>query len=267
MSARRRLRTPEIAWIPRRGLVLVGLALSVLIGTVAGPWVRATIDEALRGHPFVVARVAIQGAGRIPAREIAATAALAPGTPLVDIDVRAVEARLRRHPWLASARALRLPPSELLISVREREPRGLTTVDGESGPFFVDAEGVPFVLADPQAALPNLRTASTPSPGRADPALARAITLADALAELGFAEPTEISVAAGDDPTGFTIRLPGLAGNLVLGSEARAEPLQRLVALVGRHPTEVANASLIDLRFADRAVLRGEVHLEGGGNR
>jgi hypothetical protein len=81
--------------------------------------------------------------------------------------------------------------------------------------------------------------------------------------QLGLAAPDEVRVAAPGDPEGVSLRLPGLAGVVVLGRESFDARLRDLARLIESQPEAAARAARIDLRFADQAVLRSEAAREG----
>ncbi|WP_410965055.1 hypothetical protein, partial [Salmonella sp. SAL4435] len=81
--------------------------------------------------------------------------------------------------------------------------------------------------------------------------------------QLGLAVPDEVRVAAPGDPEGISLRMPGLAGVVVLGREELDTRLRDLARLLESQPEAAARAARIDLRFAGQAVLRGEATREG----
>ena len=60
------------------------------------------------------------------------------GMALFDIDPALIADRVERHPWVRKAEVTRLPPSTLLVNVKEREPVMLV----------IDEEGVPSTYLD-----------------------------------------------------------------------------------------------------------------------
>ena len=264
-AARRKPSNPvrgEAAAARRSGPVNIGFLFAAVVavggGALAGPHAAAELRRLARGESMRLEAIAVLGARRLSAAEVARATRLAPGTPLVAVDVAAVEERLEGLPAVASARALRLPPGRLVVGVVERQARGVAPAGPSGALHLVCAEGVPFAPASPreQAALPRLVVPGSPAPGRADGGLAEAVAVAGAAAQAGFA-PAEIAVPARDDPQGPALRLRGVAGRVLLGWDGREAALARLARLTARRPDLLAEATDIDVRFADRAVLRG----------
>ena len=86
--------------------------------------------------------------------------------------------------------------------------------------------------------------------------LARGAALALALRGTTLAEGAEIHVAPPPDPDGLSLLVAGLRARVVLGHGDLSDKLRRLERLRAAALPDTAGASVIDLRFADRAVLR-----------
>lgn len=97
----------------RRRLRLVVGAVSIL-ATVASGWALT------RSALLDVDRIAVTGAGRTDAADVAAAAAVRPGDPMMDLDMAVIEARLEQLPWVATATARRDWPGVLDIAITER---------------------------------------------------------------------------------------------------------------------------------------------------
>jgi hypothetical protein len=159
---------------------------------------------------------------------------------------------------VTGARVMRLPPGRVLVSVSLRAPVAWTRRDDTVPPALVDATGKVFAPAGEAdlAALPRLVPAVVATPDGRPASLADGAVLADALARAGLGAASEVHLGAPGDPDGLWLRVPQLPGRVVLGAgdfDAKLARLQRLLA-AGLPASEAAAA--IDLRFADRAVLR-----------
>jgi cell division protein FtsQ len=243
---------PAAARSPRplaAGVVIVSLA--------AGAWCADTwLSEA------TLDSLAVQGARRVPAAEIARASGLAPGTPLADLDGESVAARLGEHAWVRQARLLPLPTGRLLLQVEEREP--VAVLEGEP-PRAVDAEGTPFAPASEAAVadLPRLVARGPRATGEPDADLARAAALARLLPARGLPAPEEIGVAAPDDPEGLWLRLPGLPARFVLGRDDLDARLADLARLLEAELPDLATAGRVDLLFRHQAALDESPSPEG----
>ena len=210
--------------------------------------------------------IAVRGASRLTPAEIARATGIAGDATLAQIDSAAVVRSLESHDWIAEAVTLPLPGGTLVVGVVERRP--LATVTLENTLYAVDERGTPFAPLEP-AALPGLVRLVTDahiSPRQPSPSLAEALRLALRLPQLGMAAPVEVRVATEGDPEGFALRLAALRARVVLGREDLDARLDDLVRLVAARPDAVAQATSIDLRFADQVVLWSGPAQEGSAN-
>jgi cell division septal protein FtsQ len=249
--ARVRARGAPLRTRARRRGSRVLLALPVLAGAFLGHRL-ATADRALSA-------IWVSGARRLSAVEVALASGVRPGARVGEKEARQAARDLARDPRILEARVARLPTGDLAVAVRERSAAATVALGAPAALYAVDAAGMPFAPAheDEQATLPRLVPARAPSPGVADPQLARAVELARRLPELGLPPAREVGVAAAADPEGFALRLEGRAGRFVLGREPeRVEAgLARLAQLLAREVPELQAAERIDLRFEEQAVL------------
>jgi cell division protein FtsQ len=239
---------------PARPARLALLAVSVGAGVLfGGPLLRA-VASVVWGR---VDAIYVGGAVQLAPEAVAAATGVARGASLASVDPQEVAARVAELPWIAAARAVRMPAGPLVVGIRERVP--VARVEAGERAALLDATGMPFAEAGAEdgSELPRIRLAEGPIPEAADPRLSAALELAYRLPEHGLAVPSEVQLAAPDDPEGFSLRLTGLAGRVVLGRDAPEARLPDLAALLAAGLPEVAAAPIIDLRFADRAVLGG----------
>jgi len=216
--------------------------------------------------------MSIQGTDRLSFEAVAVASGIAPGSHLAELDRAEVEARLAAHPWISTARILRLPPSTLLIRVEERRPAARLTVvaDGRNSrasDWLVDATGTPFVSADDAAAgdgvvgLPRLVSRTALATGLAHGVLVESIAL---LERLRASSPVlqmlgggiELHLPVPQESEGWVLRTQDQTLEVVLGYEAQLERFDRLETLLRAELPELAQPVRIDLRFADQAVLQ-----------
>ncbi len=244
--------------------LLTGAALAALVAAHAGDWVAPA--AARLDHEILDLRsISVTGAGRLSPAEIVAATGLAAGTSLVDVSPREVEDRLRAHPWIREARVMRLPPGRVLVSVVLRQPVARLAAEP---PVLVDAEGRPFALAAPGewSELPEIVPADLPPLGAPSARLAECAAAVAALARAGLAtRTTKLWLAGPGDPAGVSVHIAALPGRVVLGNGDLDGKLARLSLLLADGRTSVSTAAEIDLRFADRAVLRGQSVPDGTG--
>lgn len=251
-TAKRRLTRRARVFLTMLAILMVMAAGAVAIASGLVPLNAASIDQAL-----AIETVSIEGNRRAPAAELVAATGLEAGTPLHEIDVASVRTSVEAHPWVQRARVVRVPPSLVIVSVVEREALAVAAQDGGM-PWLVDATGLPFAPAEPDdvASLPWI-AAPQPVADRVPTAeLARGAALALALRGSDLGLGAEIRVAAPPDPESLSLLVAGIPGRVLLSHDGLADQLHRLERLRAAGLPETVAASVIDLRFADRAVLR-----------
>jgi len=238
----------------------------------AGVFAAAPLNQRITFQSSAFERIDVQGASALTPEEIVRAAGLHERQAQEDFDLEKIIRAIEAEPWIESARALRLPTGSLMISVVERDAIALWKIDAESAPLLVDEHGERFGGAlEPGGPLPLISGATTEQdavlPDEAIEILAalervsslvddpRALTLF-----LPTAEPGSATDKSGDldEETGYVLQLGPEGPRALLGRRLLTERVARLAALIeSGEPTFLA-AEWIDLRYADRAVLRTE---------
>jgi hypothetical protein len=232
--------------------------------TLAGLVVFFTpLREGLDREVLGLRSICVLGTGRLSPEEVAAKTGLREGMSLLEIHPQEIESRLRTDPWIREASVMRLVPGRLLVKVALREP--VARVALVSGP-----EGAPVVLVDAdgraiaQAArelypfLPRIEAPRLPAAGEVMPALAAAAAAVGAVGRSSLArEGATFFVGPEDDPNSVSLALPALPARVYLGTGDLTQKIDRLALVLAGNSTPARAAAEIDLRFADRAVLRG----------
>lgn len=275
---RRRGDAPQQVWAGRRRLLAMALfALSLIAGLT---WAWPALDLARTwgsDTPLRIERMAVQGNLVLSSREVAAATGVRPGEEGLTVDPEAVRARLSAHPWIRDAQVMRLPNGKLLVSIDERRPVAVLAPVGAQDPTtwrFVDDSGTPFAFVvgggAEAAALedaagrpwPRLRGGETLDDGQAHPELAAGLALArhlrsGALPELLAArDRVELYLPRPGDPQGWILGSGDDRPLVILGHQQLLDRLTRLETLLRSRIGDVRTATHIDLRFADRAILR-----------
>lgn len=128
-----------LMWSALLSVVVVGLGLLLYFTPVMS--VRNTV---------------VTGLGAVTQEEIVAAAAVAPGTPLLQVNTDNVAERVAGIRRVASARVQRQYPSTLRITVVERVP--VVVKDYPDGPHLFDRDGVDFAIGPPPPGVPYLDT-------------------------------------------------------------------------------------------------------------
>jgi cell division protein FtsQ len=203
------------------------------------------------GPLLAVGTVQVDGAATLAAGEVREAAGIDAGTPILQVDVDAVEARVARLPQVASVEVTRGWPRSVVVTVVERVP---VAVVGEAGRrTLVDADGVLFDTIT-GAPPPGVVPLDVASPGPDDAATRAAL---EALVALPRYVRDGIERAAVTGPEVITLTLTD--GTLVqwggpAESETKASVLTALLDQMADGDLEPAGT--IDLSTPDAVVLR-----------
>ena len=246
-------------------LRLVALALFA-VALATGVALGARGFEPLAGHFFppalAVETVSVAGAVNASANDVARTLGLRAGTPLLSLDREELARRVTAHPWIRGAKVAVLRPGRVLVEVEERESAAVAILGSPPSRWLVDTDGTPFLPVTPAesrdiTAIVGLEDAE---PSVADARLREGVEIVRALERHGLEQIRQVRIG-GTRPA----ELPALrvgeprdgGPEVLLGSGELDAKLERLAALLAAPFDEVLEASVIDLRFGDRMVLRG----------
>jgi cell division septal protein FtsQ len=263
LSHLQRVRGQQPPVEPRRAIFAATAALSLAAGVSFGFSLVSGAD--LFGGDAQLETISVRGASHLAAAEVAVASGVSRSVALSAVESDSVEKRLEGHAWITEARALRLPTRTLLIDVKETVPVALVAAGSPEQTYVVDAGGAPFAAAEThhEEALPRIVTTNAVAPLEPNEDIARAVQLALDVPRFGLARPVMVSIAAKGDSRGFTLRLAGLRANIVLGREDLDAKLRELVRLLAADLPGIGDATELDLRFADQAVLRNDPPPEG----
>jgi len=267
-----RERTRHEIEVQRLRLLRIASPIAFALAAWLGATFSAPISQFTLLGNVATERVAVQGADTLSSAAIAAATGLSAGVPLGAVDPAGVEASLVAHPWIEEARAIRLPTGTLVVGVVEQD--AIARWRGADDLAWVDPSGSRFANATPEP-----QASARFNPG-ALPTIEGEPEAGDALSKDALLILREVRkhAALAADPAALTLHLPGLDTNsegilraspagfvlqvgqegprALLGRRLLSQRVARLAALL-EHDEETARAArLIDLRYADRAVLR-----------
>jgi cell division protein FtsQ len=234
-----------------------GLALGFFSAVIGfGLWQGGHIDGFIRdyGEPHhALARavglgldqVTISGISQMGENEVLAAAGINSKQSLAFLDVNDLRERLERVPMIKSAMVRKLYPNELVITLTEREAHGIWQNNGEL--FVIAADGTVIDLMQDERYLDLPFVVGEGANTRSK----------DYLALLEAAGPLKNRIRAGTlvagrrwtlkMDNGMDVRLPELKA---------ADALARLVKLENEQKILEKDVLAIDLRMADRVVVR-----------
>jgi cell division protein FtsQ len=258
-SRRAPLRRPLLSLGRLRRYRFVGGAASVLIvlaglfyGVSRGgylptlvDWFKDGRDMAANAVGFRIAAVAIVGHKHLSREEILAIAGIGGRTSLLFLDAAETRAKLKSNPWVGDATVQKLFPDRLAITVTERAAFALWQTEGQINVIADDGTVLESFVSRAVLTLPFVVGAGAAT--RAKDFLA----LLDRHPDLR--EHVRASVLIGERrwnlrlKNGVDVRLP---------ETGVARALDQLAALDREKNLLARDISLVDLRLADRVILR-----------
>lgn len=198
---------------------------------------------AYAGPALVVREVTVTGVSVTRVAAVRQAAGIVPGRPLAQVDVGAIDDRVRDLPFVAQVRVSRHLPGTVRVDVVPRQAAALVPVAG-GGYRIVDAGGVPFArAAKPLRGVPVIKVSLAES---ARPALQAALAVLAALPEPVRAKVGAVTASTPDD-----VRFTVGPATVVWGSVERSDRKAAIYAALRRTPAKV-----YDLSSPDTPVLR-----------
>lgn len=221
------------------------------------------VRDWVRGSPvFALGQVEVTGHETLSLDEIRALHLLEPGTPLLEIDVRAVGRAIEKHPCVLRATVTRSLPDRVRVRVMERMPVAQVLLDRW---YEVDETGV--VLGEVRRRfehdLPKffgVRPARPPAPGDRleDDVTRRLLALVGALdapplRDRGLRQRMSLFLVSEDG--GLAVPLGSSPATLLLGREDWVRRVEKLAVVEPQTGGLDSEPTLIDLRFEGLVVV------------
>ncbi|MBL0403157.1 cell division protein FtsQ/DivIB [Microvirga aerilata] len=234
-----------------------GLTLAFFSAVVGyGLWQGGHIDGFIRAHGephHALARavglgldqVTISGISQIGENEVLAAAGLDVKVSLAFLDVNDLRERLERVPMIKSATVRKLYPNELVITLTEREAHAIWQNNGEL--FVIASDGTVIDLMQDERYLDLPFVVGEGANARSK----------DYLALIEAAGPLKQRIRAGTLVAGrrWTLKMDN-GMDVRLPETGAADALARLVKLEHEQKILEKDVLAIDLRMADRVVVR-----------
>jgi cell division protein FtsQ len=237
-------RRARLAHAARRVLPAAA-ALAAAVGLVAVAWHGAVGGDLLR-----LREVRFEGLSRATADELLELSPVRPGDHLLLCDTAAVEAALRRHPWIVSAAVRRTLPPALVVQVSERRAAAVAELGGL---YLVDERGEVFKRAVPGDGLdlPVIsgigREAWVERRAEVEPLLAGALSLLARWTERGLDRRAPVSEIHVDPEYGTTVWAGHDGLEVRLGRGDLPEKLERLGRVLSAIDAEGRRAQVLHL--------------------
>ena len=246
-----------------RGLLIslrVVATVTVLVGGCSGLFVLARELGPLTREWFLVRSVSVNGLHHVTRKEVISRLALKPDTALYSINPSWLAERIRTHPWIKDATVSLKPLHDIHIEIAEREPAVVVRTLTEN--LLTDAEG--FLLAhlgttdDPTLPILSGVDGKRLVQGKAEDRRAVHVgaTLARMVSQTTGGRP-DINVSNLNNLVvvvqGVTFQFSETSMDQQWSRFLKMRPALHDVAFDG----EGARANEIDLRSADRVIVRG----------
>ncbi len=234
--------------------------VTVLVGGCSGLFVLAREIGPLTREWFLVRSVSVNGLHHVTRKEVIGRLALKPDTALYSINPTWLADRIKTHPWIKDATVVLKPLHEIHIEIVEREPAVVVRTLAEN--LLADAEGVLLARLgssdDPTLPILSGVDGKRFAQGKAEDR--RPVQVGAALARMvGQTTGGRPDINVGNlnnlvvEVQGVTFQFSESSMNQQWSRFLKMRPALRDVAFDG----EGARANEIDLRFADRVIVRG----------
>ena len=206
----------------------VGVALAAIAGSVA---LARLVEKHARTSPaFETRTIDIGGAEHLTRDEVIAAAGLHVGQNVFVVPPEDAEARLLRHPWIASAHVERRLPATYTIRVRERHPAAVLAL---SALYLVADDGTVFkhlAAGDPDdlPVVTGLREEDAEDVTERTVVLSSVVALLDAWRTAGLARRAPIQEVHVEADRGLSVWVGRDATLVRLGSGPWRTKLSRL---------------------------------------
>jgi len=225
------------------------LLLSALIFAIGRPLAH-NMMQATSDAGFVLSKLDIGGIERTERKQILALLDVDAGMPLMSIDLNALQMRIENLPWVRRASVTRVLPGDIKIKVEERVPFALWQRDGKLR--LIDVEGTIITRHGLAGFSDLLMIVGEDAPSHIA-ALRKTLELAP---DLAADIKTVVRVGARRWDllfnSGIRVKLPDDSG-VVYNSISAWE---RFVRLETKHHLLAREVSVIDMRIADRLIIR-----------
>ncbi|MHA1537964.1 MAG: cell division protein FtsQ/DivIB [Alphaproteobacteria bacterium] len=208
-------------------------------------WISGTRVQVSSAARLTLARVRIEGRRQASIRAIKQALGARRGTPILDFDLLGAKARIEALPWVARAVVERRLPDTIHVGISERRPIARWRLGGAT--LLVDADGVAIRTDKLRqwSALPLIAGPGAPAAaGRLLEILARQPRLAKRIVSSRRLGKRRWDIVFDN---GVVLMLP---------QEKPAAAWRRFARLEAKHHLLARGLVVVDLRLADRVILR-----------
>ena len=239
---------PKSVWPKKIGLIFLSITTTVLILLKVATWLNAGVMFSLRD-------VEIIGNQNAPKSELLSLFEIDTTKSIFDVDLKAISAKIRKHPFVHEARVSRKLPNNLVVKIIERQP--LAIVNGEKL-SLIDKYGYflpELKLFDPV----DFPVISNIEPDEANnQKLALVLSFLEAIKVQNFSLYSQVSEISFSDKVGIYFYLIEGSTPVVVGKKkfiAKADKLMKVIKMIN-HNTQLSQVKYFDLRFKDQVIVK-----------
>lgn len=216
---------------------------------------------------FQVETVRVENNHRVSREDVLALSNIEPGTSIFDLDLARIGRKIEENPWIASAEVSRLFPREVVIDIRERQPKAILSLDYL---YYVDAGGEIFKLLDAGdnldlPVITGLSTEQLQTDGdEVKQRIQEAVALIDDLGKRQVLKLDNISEVHIDQSGAYQLVTACGGIPIRLGYTGFAAKLDRLERVFAGLKPQLMALKYIDLNVADRVIVRVDRDLNVG---
>jgi cell division protein FtsQ len=217
---------------------------------------------------FAIDKVQVENLHRLQEDEVVGLSDIRIGGNIFDLDLEAIGRKIAENPWVAEAEVQRVFPREVVITVREREPKAIINLGYL---YYVDGEGEIFKVlnGDDRLDYPVLtgidRRFLLDNPAAAHQLLKDAMGLFAQLEARRIFSLGEVSELHIDREDGFSVNTLRSGVPVRFGFTGFAGKLDRLERIYPQLQGRLAGLKYIDLNVADRVIVKLDVDRTGRG--
>jgi cell division protein FtsQ len=224
---------------------LLFFAAVIVVGVSASIWVyRAS------ARVFPVTEVVFYGNTHLSEGELRAMTGIGENEGLLAVSSELISARLRQSPWIRDVCIRKDFPHRVLIKIQETSPFAILEMKGRA--FLVDEKGK--MLEEMKDMVPFLPVI-TADPFRNRDNFLEALNLAKAVRESKVAtERNRVEIIADKGPESISMVMDNVV--VRMGQGDYEQKLRRLLALEDEIKKRAIMVDYVDLRFANRVVVK-----------
>jgi len=237
------------------GVFLGKFALVILL---LGGGVLA-VRQVFHSGYFGVADIRVENLGRVSEEEVVALSDIRPAMNIFDLELAMIGRKIEENPWIATARVERVLPRQVVISVREREPKAVINLGYL---YYVDAGGEIFKVLGAEDGIdyPVVtgidRRSLLENPNDCRRQLREAMALLDELSGRRVFALHDVSEVNLDLAEGLTLYTVNGGIPVRLGHNNFAGKLDRLERIYPELEPRLPVLKSIDLNVADRVIVK-----------